>query len=297
MDLLFDMETQDPDDALTLCLLATHPAVRLVGVTVNPGTRAQIAVVRHLCARAGRPDVPIGARNPDADRDAVSPFHTDWLGPLAPAAPDAEAHVLLAQELMAHPAAVLLTGAPLHNLRLLLNRHPDARIARWVAQGGFAGDALVDPAHRLPKFAGRLTCPTFNFNGDPKATLAALASDRIGSRDLVSKNVTHGIAYDAAFHARLGPYRDRAAGIALVHEAMTVYLAGRPEGKLLHDPLAACVAIDRTIATWREVEVYREHGEWGARAAAGTRTFITVAADRERFFATLVGDMPTARVL
>jgi hypothetical protein len=32
-----------------------------------------------------------------------------------------------------------------------------------------------------------------------------------------------------------------------------------------------------------------EHGDSGARAATGTRTFITVAADRERFFATLVG--------
>jgi hypothetical protein len=33
----FDMETEDPDDALTLCVLATHPAVRLAAVTVNHG--------------------------------------------------------------------------------------------------------------------------------------------------------------------------------------------------------------------------------------------------------------------
>jgi inosine-uridine nucleoside N-ribohydrolase len=289
MDLLFDMETRDPDDALTLCLVAAHPAVRLVGVTVNPGTRAQIAVVRRLLGRAGRGDVPVGARNPDAEREAVSPFHAEWLGTLAPAEPDAEAHVLLARQLAAHPGAVLLTGAPLHNLRLLLNRHPEARVTRWVAQGGFAGDALVEPPDRLPKFAGLSTCLSFNFNGDLRATLAALGSDRIESRDLVSKNATHGLVYDAAFHARLAPHRERAAGLALIHEGMSVYLARHPEGKLLHDPLAACVAIDRTIMQMREVEVYREHGEWGARAASGTRTFITVAVDRERFFTTLVG--------
>jgi pyrimidine-specific ribonucleoside hydrolase len=288
LDLLFDMETSDPDDALTLCLLATHPDVALRAVTVTPGSRAQVGLVRHLLSRAGREGVPVGARNPGAEKDSVSGFHWTWLGQVPPAEPDALAHEVLARALERHPDAVLLTGAPLQNLRLLLQEHPEARLSRWVAQGGFAGDNVVPPEHRLPKFAGRRTCPTFNFNGDPKGALLALASERIGARELVSKNVTHGVAWDAALHERVRPHREATAGLALVFEAMTHYLDKHPEGKLLHDPIAACAAIDPGIATWAEVEVVREKGEWGAEPRDGTRTRITVALDRERFFGTLV---------
>lgn len=52
-----DMETRDPDDILTLCLIATHPRARLTAVTVNPGTPAQIGVVRGA-APAGAPAPP-----------------------------------------------------------------------------------------------------------------------------------------------------------------------------------------------------------------------------------------------
>ena len=33
----FDMETADPDDSMTLAVLATHPKVHLVSVSVHPG--------------------------------------------------------------------------------------------------------------------------------------------------------------------------------------------------------------------------------------------------------------------
>ncbi|QSQ15504.1 nucleoside hydrolase [Myxococcus landrumensis] len=291
-DLVFDMETSDPDDALTLCLLATHPAVVLRAVTVTPGTRAQVGMVRHLLARAGRSDVPVGARNPESEKESLSAFHTKWLGPLAPSAPDSLAHELLAATLHQYPEATLVTGAPLQNLRLLLENHPEARLRRWVAQGGFAGDNLVAPEHRLAKFEGKRTCPTFNFNGDPKGALLALSSERVGRRELVSKNVTHGVAYDEAFHERVRPHHTKTAGLALVFEAMERYLKAKPEGKLLHDPIAACAAIDPGIVTWAEVEMVRARGEWGAEPAQGTGTFISVALDRERFFHTFVGEAP-----
>ena len=35
IDISFDMETSDPDDVFTLCLLAHHPRVNLVSVTVT----------------------------------------------------------------------------------------------------------------------------------------------------------------------------------------------------------------------------------------------------------------------
>ena len=83
---------------------------------------------------------------------------------------------------------------------------------------------------------------------------------------------------DAALSARqLTP------GMALVHQGMGVYLAKRRAGKAFHDPLAAAVALDESICAFREVEVYRERGAWGARPAAGTRTRISVSVDHARF--------------
>ena len=37
INLSFDMETADPDDVLTLCLLSHHPKVNLVSTTITPG--------------------------------------------------------------------------------------------------------------------------------------------------------------------------------------------------------------------------------------------------------------------
>jgi pyrimidine-specific ribonucleoside hydrolase len=291
----FDMETRDPDDVLTLCLLTTHPDVDLVAVTVTPGTPPQLGVVRALLRRLGA-DAPVGAREPRSPADAVSPFHRTWLGDLPSAEPDGVAHEILAAALDADPSTVLLTGAPLHDLRLLLRHHPATVISRWVAQGGFAGDDVVPPALRLAKFAGRTTCESFNFGGDKKGTLAALGSPRIARRELVAKNVTHGIAWDRALHDRIGAVVDRTAGIATMWEAMDHYLHAHPEGKLLHDPLAACAVIDPGAFTWQEVEVVYAEGRWGARVAAGTATFISIAVDWPRALNTMLRPARLAEV-
>src|SRR5262249_24015384 len=222
--ILFDMETNDPDDFFALCLLAGHPAVHLRAVTLNPGSKGQVGLVRRALERLGRGEVPVGARNPETKSPAVSGFHHTFLGEPTPAEPDAIAHELLAATLTAHPDAVLLTGAPLHNGRLLLANHPSVCLKRWVGQGGFAGDSVVPPEHRLPKFAGRETCPTYNFGGDPKGALALLSSDRVMQRDLVSKNVCHGVVYDQELHTRLAPFRDATPGLALLHAGMACYL-------------------------------------------------------------------------
>jgi hypothetical protein len=46
LDLLFDMETQDPDDWFTLCFLCSHPRARLRAVTIYPGSKMQIGLVK-----------------------------------------------------------------------------------------------------------------------------------------------------------------------------------------------------------------------------------------------------------
>lgn len=288
-DIAFDMETSDPDDVFTLSLLATHPWATLRAVTVTPGTLHQIGVVRHVLERLGRTDVRVGARDAAWPKQCVSAFHYKWLGPIAPSDPDDVAHNVLAEAIQQWPRLTLVTGGPLGNVGALLTHHPELRLPTVVIQGGFAGDPVVPPEWRLEKFLGRETCPTYNLNGDPAAATMVLVEPIVGKRYLVSKNVCHGVVYDAAMHARLDPHRDAHPGLTLVHEGMQVYLRNRPEGKKFHDPLAAMVALDREVCVYREVEMYRVKGEWGARLSPGTNTFISVWAHRDQFEKALWG--------
>ena len=73
-----------------------------------------------------------------------------------------------------------------------------------------------------------------------------------------------------------------------IFRGMQTYLARHPEGKKFHDPLAACCAIDESIGTWAEVELFRARGEWGSRLRPGSNTWIIVDYDPERFIATLM---------
>lgn len=45
INVVWDMETSDPDDFFTLLLLLGHPLVNLKGVTITPGTPEQVGVV------------------------------------------------------------------------------------------------------------------------------------------------------------------------------------------------------------------------------------------------------------
>lgn len=99
--------------------------------------------------------------------------------------------------------------------------------------------------------------------------------------------LTHGFTWGADLQARLLAVSNLHAGALLAREAMAVYLRERPEGKLLHDPLAACAIIDRQAFRWEEVEVVYERGQWGANLRSGTHTLITVALEPARAEAAL----------
>lgn len=282
-NVIFDMETQDPDDFLTLCWLAANPRVHLVGVTVTPGTQEQIALVKETLYQCKVPSLSIGSFDMSREDGCVSTFHYSVMpGPRKAPATDTGANVIR-ECLREYPNATLLTGGPLKNLHQFLKTYPDVVLQHWVAQGGFAGDSLVKPEHRLAKFAGRETCPTFNFNGDPQGAFLALGSPNILKRTLVSKNVCHGISYDSSFHEEFVKANNTHPAMELIRKTMTAYLERHPKGKMLHDPLAACVMMNPEICTFEEVEVYRAKGEWGSRRAYNTNTKISVAVDPVKF--------------
>ena len=48
--------------------------------------------------------------------------------------------------------------------------------------------------------------------------------------------------------------------------------------------------IDPSVCHFKEVEVYRNRGEWGSRLKEGTGTFISVSVDKARFIEVLKGE-------
>lgn len=62
LDVVWDMETGDPDDFLTLLLLLGHPRVNLKAVTVTPGTPDQVGLVRRALEWFDR-KIPVGAHD------------------------------------------------------------------------------------------------------------------------------------------------------------------------------------------------------------------------------------------
>lgn len=284
IDVVWDMESQDPDDFLTLLLLLGHPEVRLKGVSVTPGSAWQVGLVRRALGWFGV-DIPVGAHNLDHPKTCVSGWHGAAYGE-APPSRDAEPGGELLRRLC-DEGTTLLTGGPLKNLGAAMQLD-GFRVGRLVAQGGFAGEGVVPAERQLPAFRGRVTCPTFNLNGDPRSALRALTFPGIGARRFVSKNVCHGVFYDRDLHAQVGAVKGRSRSLSLIWQGMDVFLDRNPAGKKFHDPLAACCAIDERVGDWAEVELFRERGEWGSRLCAGSGTHIITGYDHERFLDVLL---------
>jgi inosine-uridine nucleoside N-ribohydrolase len=288
INVAWDMETADPDDVFTLCLLSHHPLVNLVSVTVTPGSKYQIGLVKHILNLLGK-DIPVGSKNKDHPKHCVSDFHYTWLGQIPPADPDSTGANILMDMASTYPDLTIICGASLGNIGALLD-FDRIDLKKIVIQGGFAGDNIVSPENILEKFKGKTTCPTFNLNGDVPSAIKVLESSRIKERWFVSKNVCHGVKYDSDMHHFMEPYRHKNPGLELIYNGMTKYLCKRPDGKAFHDPLAACCAINPDICKFEDVEIYRHKGEWGSRKSDKINAKISVQVDMDKFRMTLVGE-------
>jgi pyrimidine-specific ribonucleoside hydrolase len=233
----------------------------------------------------------VGSAKPNYPKECVSEFHYKWLGQIPPAAPDNTGDIVLGHSWQPTNYKIV-TGAALTNVNDFINNNSvKPSIEEIVVQGGFAGDSVVPEEYRLEKFKGKETCPTFNLNGNIEAAKNIVATDIFKCKRFVSKNVCHGIIYDNEMHERIKPYRHNNIGLNLIVEGMSKYLSKKPDGKAFHDPLAACVAISTDCCDFREVEIYRQKGEWGARLKEGTNTFISVNCNRDRFEQVLIGNV------
>ena len=246
LNMVFDMETHDPDDYLTLLLLLGHPHVNLVAVTITPGSPYQVGLVRRTLALFGREDVRVGAGNLDHPKSCVSSWHERAYGQITPSRDAEGAGALLAE--VCDRDTTLLTGAPLKNLGAAME-HDHFELGRWVAQGGFAGAGVVPEHKQLEKFKGLKTVATFNFNGAPKAALRALEHEAIGERWCVSKNVCHGVVYTEAVHEWLEPRTEGELHLEMIWQGMESYLAKKR---------ARYASTRPTVLTARDVETHPE---------------------------------------
>lgn len=296
---IFDMETGDPDDVLTLLFLASHPAVHLCAVTITPGSNEQVALVRWLLQQMGLTHVRLGAqawpKNATTPVDLRSGFYKSFGRSLSGEPKCERADQVLLE--CCDKRVTLVTGGPLHNLGDAL-KMDGFLLGRLVAQGGFAGEGVVPRQEQMDKFKGKEVCRTWNFGGNIPAAQAALASAVIERKVCVSKNVCHSVYYDHQWHralraaaeteAKNAPASRRALAFGMMYNTMDQYLRQKPGGKKLHDPLALAVALDESVCTLAEVQLFCQKGQWGSRLLPGSNVWISVAYDAAKFQAVLL---------
>ena len=83
LDVIFDMETQDPNDYLTLLLLLGHPQVNLKAVTITPGSSWQVGLLKRTLTLFNK-QIPVGAYNINHPKTCVSNWHEKVYGKITP---------------------------------------------------------------------------------------------------------------------------------------------------------------------------------------------------------------------
>jgi len=320
MPFVFDMETDDPDDLLTLLFLAVNPDVELKAVTIaRPGSRDQVALVRWLLEEVGLPNVRVGAQdwpqNIDGGGDGHAKLEARFYKSFGRLKIDVHDCEPASQVLRAccDENTTLVTGAPLTNLAKAI-AEGGFRLGKWVAQGGFAGEGVVPRHLQMEEFKGKRCKSSFNFK-DLAATRCALQCEDIGRKVFVGGNVCNRAYYDnsevtrdqdgrlkGGWHAEVGEAlkATKASGgqsvrlraLELMHAAMTSY--GR--GKTIYDPLALAVAFDESVATLAEVELEEKppgdgdpYTRWGCWLCPGSGKWIAIDYDETKFRRALLG--------
>jgi inosine-uridine nucleoside N-ribohydrolase len=243
------------DDAIAILLALASPELELVGVSTVAGNQTLDKTTRNALVTleiAGRSDIPVasGAEAP-LRRELRTAAHvhgeTGLDGPELPepsAQPvDAHAADFLAE--LIQPGVVLVPTAPLTNLALMLERHPDVpdRLERIVWMGGAIGEGNVTPAAEFNAFV------------DPEAAAAVFASGI--PITMIGLDVTHKALFTREHAERL---RGMGRAGRFVAELSDFFQAFHERsygfgGSPIHDAMAVAHVIDPTLVTARHANV------------------------------------------
>eukprot|EP01083_Nonionella_stella_P186030 680082_1 len=308
-NIIYDMETGDPDDLFAILFLISHPRVNLRAITITPGTLYQVGAIRNLLFNTLKlkvNSIRIGSANPNHRNNCI-PKSGTWkrvCGVIEKQQPDGLGCDIIHETITKYKDCVMVTGAPLTNLYHYVTKYctndmlntGHKKKLKWVCQGGFAGDNVVPKEYRLRKFDGRCFVPTWNFNGNiPAAEYLLLnqhCNEVFDKRHLVSKNVCHGVSYNQSFHTKMEEYKDKHQALRIIYDEMSVYLKKRRQGKKFHDVLAAVAAINPKVVDFKQVQPCFQKGkghEWGSKLSCDSNIFISIKYNQEAFFDTFVG--------
>jgi inosine-uridine nucleoside N-ribohydrolase len=243
------------DDAMAILLALASPEVELIAITTVAGNQTLDKTTRNALVTlevAGRADVRVAAgANAPLRRELRTAAHvhgeTGLDGPELPE-PSAQAVAAHAADFLAaiiEPGTVLVPTAPLTNIALLLDRHPESheRIERIVWMGGAIGEGNVTPAAEFNAFV------------DPEA--AALVFSSGIPITMVGLDVTHKALFTRAHAERL---RDAGRAGRFVAELSDFFQAFHErsygfDGSPIHDAMAVAHVIDPTLMTTRHANV------------------------------------------
>jgi inosine-uridine nucleoside N-ribohydrolase len=243
------------DDAIAILLALASPEVELIGVTTVAGNQTLDKTTRNALVAlevGGRADIPVAAgADAPLSRELRTAAHVHGESGLdGPELPEPRA-----QPVPAHAAdflaevigegTVLVPTAPLTNVALLLERHPEVRdrIEHIVWMGGAIGEGNVTPAAEFNAFV------------DPEAAAVVFASGI--PITMIGLDVTHKALFTRAHAERL-----REAGRAgrFVAELSDFFQRFHErsygfDGSPIHDAMAVAHVIDPTLVTARKVNV------------------------------------------
>jgi inosine-uridine nucleoside N-ribohydrolase len=286
------------DDAIAILLALASPEVELVGVTTVAGNQTLDKTTRNALVTlevGGRGDIPVAAgADAPLSRELRTAAHVHGESGLdgpelaePRAQPVAEHAVDFLAEVI-DGGTVLVPTAPLTNLALLLERHPEVRgrIEHIVWMGGAIGEGNVTPAAEFNAFV------------DPEAAAVVFASGI--PITMIGLDVTHQALFTRAHAERL-----REAGRAgrFVAELSDFFQRFHErsygfEGSPIHDAMAVAQVIDPTLVTTRRANVAVETSSelCDGRTVVDLRGVtgrlenadVGVDVDAERFFELLV---------
>lgn len=274
---VMELETNDPDDFLTLLFALESPDIEIKAINLVPGFPEQIGLIQWALSEHGKTaTIPVGCFDIDnknnRKKSAVSNWHNK-LGFSWKSSTNAQDGCSIIREHVMEDV-VYFIGSPPRNIGKYLKDNK-LKCKSIVFQGGFAGDSLVKKENRLPKFDGKETCPTFNLNGHKKSTMRVL--EQSVSISFVSKNVCHGILYDKEFHETI---KNRHK---LIYDFMSKTYIKLDKVKALHDPFAFSTIIDDSIVEWKKVDLYCIKGEWGSVANVRSNKRISISGNKDKF--------------
>ena len=243
------------DDAIAILLALASPEVELVGVTTVAGNQTLDKTTRNALVTlevGGRGDIPVAAgADAPLSRELRTAAHVHGESGLdgpelaePRAQPVAEHAVDFLAEVI-DGGTVLVPTAPLTNIALLLERHPEVRdrIEHIVWMGGAIGEGNVTPAAEFNAFV------------DPEAAAVVFASGI--PITMIGLDVTHKALFTRAHAERL-----REAGRAgrFVAELSDFFQRFHErsygfEGSPIHDAMAVAHVIDPTLVTTRRANV------------------------------------------